>query len=107
MPESAAFSGKTAAWLHGLDVSPCEPIKAILPGDGESLERGGICVRRAQLDDCEVVVRRGFKTTSLVRTLSDLSRELTLTEAVVIADIALHAGLIHRADLSEWVSLRA
>jgi len=49
----------------------------------------------------------GFKTTSLVRTLSDLSRDLSLTETVVVADMALHAGLIHRAELSEWVGRRA
>lgn len=107
MPTSAAFSGKTAAWLHGLDVAPCEPIEAILPGDGEGWERGGVSVRRAALDDCEVVVRRGFRTTSLVRTLSDLSRKLSLVEAVVITDMALHAGLIQPADLREWVDCRA
>ena len=106
LPASAAFAGRTAAWLHGLDVAACEPIEAILPGDGEGWERGGIAVRRAALDDCEVVVRRGFRTTSLVRTLSDLSRKLSLTEAVVIADMALHAGLVRRADLSEWVDRR-
>jgi hypothetical protein len=104
---SAVFSGQTAAWLHGLDVPPCEPIEAILPGEGEGWERGGIRLRRAALDDCEVVVRRGFKTASLVRTLSDLSSELSLTEVVVIADMALDAGLIHRGDLSEWIDRRA
>jgi hypothetical protein len=107
MPETAAFSGLTAGWLHGLDVAPTEPIEVILPGDGEGWERGGVSVRRAALDACEVVVRRGFRTTSLVRTLSDLNRKLSLVEAVVITDMALHAGLIHRAQLSEWVDRRA
>jgi very-short-patch-repair endonuclease len=107
MPEAAAFSGKTAAWLHGLDVAPCEPIEAILAGDGEGWERGGLSVRRAALDDCEVVVRRGFRTTSPVRTVSDLTRKLSLVEAVVITDMALRAGLIHHAELSEWVHRRA
>jgi Protein of unknown function (DUF559) len=104
---AAAFSGKTAAWLHGIDVAPCEPIEAILAGDGEGWERAGVSVRRAALDDCEVVVRHGFRTTSLVRTLSDLSRKLSVVEAVVITDMVLHAGLIHRAELSEWVDRHA
>src|SRR3979411_1775676 len=52
LPASAAFSGKTSAWLHGLDVAPCEPVEAILSGDGEGWERGGLSVRRAALDDC-------------------------------------------------------
>jgi hypothetical protein len=25
------FSGKTAAWLHGLDFEPCDPIEMIVP----------------------------------------------------------------------------
>ncbi len=89
--------------MHGLDVEPCEPIEAILPGDGEGWERGGIRVRRAALDGCDVTVVRGFRTTSLLRTLSDFSRKVSLTEAVVITDMALHAGLIQPADLSDWV----
>lgn len=100
---SAAFAGRTAAWLHGLDVAPCDPIEVILPGDGEGWERGGVSLRRAALDDCEVVARRGFRTTSLLRTLSDLSRRLSVVEAVVITDMALHARLIQRTQLSEWV----
>ena len=107
LPASAAFSGKRAAWLHGLDVSPCEPIEAILPGDGGGWERGGIGVRRAALDDGEVVARRGFRATSLVRTLSDLSRKLSLVEAVVITDMALHAGLVHDTELCAWIDRHA
>ena len=103
LSKTAVFAGRTAAWLHRLDVPPCEPIEVILPGDGESWERGGVSVRRAALDDCEVVVRRGFRTTSVLRTLSDLSRNLSVVEAVVVADMALHARLIQRAELGEWV----
>jgi hypothetical protein len=25
------FSGKTAAWLHGLELEPCDPIEMIVP----------------------------------------------------------------------------
>lgn len=107
LPASAAFSGKTAAWLHGLDVAPADPIEAILPGHGEGWERGGVRVRRAALDDGEVVARRGFRTTSLVRTLTDLSRKLGLVEAVVIADMALHARSINQAELRRWVDRHA
>jgi hypothetical protein len=107
LSETAVFAGRTAAWLHRLDAAPCEPIEVILPGDGEGWERGGVSVHRAALDDCEVVVRRGFRTTSVLRTLSDLSRNLSLVEAVVVADMALHARLIQRAELSGWVNRRA
>ena len=89
-PASTAFSGKTAAWLHGLDV-PCDPIETI----------------RTEVDDCEVVVRRSFRTTSLPRTIFDLSWRLSLVEAVVVADQALHSGLVHRTELSGWIDARA
>jgi hypothetical protein len=87
LPASAAFSGRTAAWLHGLDVAPCEPIDTIL-------------------DSAEVVVRRGFRTTSVMQTLFDISRRLSLVEAVVIADMALHAGLVEAFEFSDWLATR-
>jgi hypothetical protein len=31
LPGGAAFSGRTAAWLHGLDVAPCDPIEVTIP----------------------------------------------------------------------------
>jgi hypothetical protein len=92
LPASAVFSGKTAAWLLGLDVPPCDPIETMLP--------------RAELDNGDVVVRRGFRTTSPARTVFDLSRQLSLVEAVVLADMALHAGLIDRTELSDWIDSR-
>jgi hypothetical protein len=85
-----AFSGKTAAWLHGLDV-PCDPIETIRP----------------EADDCDVVVRRGFRTTSLPRTIFDLSSRLSLVEAVVVADQALHLRLARRGELSGWIDSRS
>jgi very-short-patch-repair endonuclease len=88
-PERAVFAGKTAAWLHGLDVPPCEPIDMIL--------------RRDELHESAVVVRRGFRTTSPVETLFDISRRLSLVEAVVVADMALHAGLVSHTKMSEWI----
>ena len=30
-PPGAVFSGKTAAWLHGLEIEPCDPIEMIVP----------------------------------------------------------------------------
>jgi len=30
-PPGAVFSGKTAAWLHGLEIEPCNPIEMTVP----------------------------------------------------------------------------
>ena len=107
MPEAAVFSGRTAAWLHGMDVTPCEPIEMILPSGADGLGREGVIVYRVALDGSEVVIKRGFRTTSLMRTLFDLSWKLSLVEAVVIADMALHGGLVRLAELAEWVECQA
>jgi very-short-patch-repair endonuclease len=53
------------------------------------------------------VVVRGFRATSRLRTLSDISRVVSLVEAVVVTDMALHAGMIKRSHLNEWVGRRA
>ena len=78
------LTGRTAAWLYGLDVAPCDPVE-IEP-------------------DCrDAVVLRGFRATPLLRTLFDLNRRLTLVEAVVVTDMALHSGLVRRSELSDWI----
>jgi hypothetical protein len=41
IPPAAAFSGLTAAWLHGLDVAGCDPIEVTIPkGVGVSARTG-------------------------------------------------------------------
>jgi very-short-patch-repair endonuclease len=103
LPEQAAFSGLTAAWLHGLDVSLCDPIEVTIPRDVGVSSRAGIRVSRARLSESEVVCIRGLRATAMVRTLSDLCRRLPLTEAVVIADAALH---MRRVTLDQLGSMK-
>jgi very-short-patch-repair endonuclease len=99
LPPTAVFSGLTAAWLHGLDVEPCEPIEVTVPpGIGVSA-RSGIAVRRAALAPQEVIRLRGRRATSILRTLSDVCIRSNVTEAVVVADMALRADLLRVADL--------
>ena len=107
LPPMAVFSGLTAAWLHGLDVVPCEPIEVTIPkGTGVSA-RSGLMVRRGAVPASEVVNLRGMRATSILRTLSDVCVRLSITEAVVIADMALHAGLTRLPDLKSLCSSRA
>ncbi len=102
LPQSAVFSGLTSAWLHGLDVGHCEPIEVTIPKGGRVSARSGFVVRRAAVAASEIVSLRGVRTTSILRTLSDLCIRLSEIEAVVIADMALHAGLTKLADLSSF-----
>ena len=103
LPPVAALSGRTAAWLHGLDVPPFNPIQVTIPKGCGISGRAGISIRRAPLEDRQVVSRQGMRTTSLLRTILDLGRTLSLVEAVVIADAALHQRRLTLDDLREAV----
>jgi hypothetical protein len=103
LPLVAAFSGRTAAWLHGLDVQPCDPVEVTLPPGCGIAVRAGLVVRRADLAAGEVEMRKGLPTTSAVRTLADLGRRPPLPEAVALLDTALHDGLLDVSALCGWV----
>jgi very-short-patch-repair endonuclease len=104
LPAGAAFSGRTAAWLHGLDVVPCDPIEVTIPEPFGSGRRSGASVRRAALAREEIVRRRGLPTSSALRTVIDLGGRDPLTEGVVAADLFLHAALVTIAELRAYVA---
>jgi len=93
------FSGRTAAWLHGLDLPPCDPVEVTVPREAGVSGLVGVSVRRAPLGDDEVVVRRGMPATSALRTIVDLGSRPPLMEAVVAVDMALQRRLVGLAQL--------
>ena len=104
LPPGAAFSGCTAAWLHGLDVVPCDPIEVTIPEPIGGGRRAGVSVRRAALASEEIVLRRGLPATAALRTVVDLGGRNPLTEGVVAADLFLHARLVTMAGLLAYVA---
>jgi very-short-patch-repair endonuclease len=64
----------------------------------------GIALRRCDLYAGEIVCIRGLPATSIARTIADLAGRISLTEAVVIADAALHNRRIRLAQLKVWAS---
>jgi very-short-patch-repair endonuclease len=102
LPVGAAFSGRTAVWLHGLDIVPGGPIEVTIP-DLIRRRCAGASVRRADLAGEEIVLRHGLPTTSALRTVVDLGGRDPLTEAVVTADLFLHARLVSIAELRTYV----
>jgi very-short-patch-repair endonuclease len=102
LPPSAAFSGLTAAWLHGIDVTPCDPIDATVPKNAGVSSRAGMALHRSPLPGGDVVQMRGVSATSMARTIGDLCGRLILTEAVVIADAAMHSHRISLAEINSW-----
>jgi hypothetical protein len=104
LPAGAAFSGHTAAWLHGLDVAPCDPIEVTIPEPIGSGRRAGAAVVRAALGTEETVLRRRLPTTSPLRTAVDLGGRNPLTEGVVAADLFLHAELVSMVELRNYLA---
>lgn len=105
LPPEAAFSGLSAAWLHGLDVEPCDPIEVTIPKAAGVSGRAGLAVRQSPLEVVEAV--DGMRVTPPIRTVGEICSRLGLVDAVVIADMALHAGLVNIAELKSWTTAHA
>lgn len=104
---AAVLSGWTAAWAHGIVADFPKVVEVTVPdGLGVPL-RMGMVIRRRFLDADDVVCIRGRRTTSICRTLRDLSLRTSLTEAVVLVDAVLHAGLLELSYLRTWIATRS
>jgi uncharacterized protein DUF559 len=102
LPQVAIFSGQSAAWLHGLDVPPCNPIEVTVPSTVGISRRAGLRLRRCSVPEHEVVLRKGLRTASATRTMADLGCRLPIVHAVIALDMAMHARLVNAAQLRQW-----
>src|SRR2546422_4370696 len=91
LPTRAVFSGRTAAWLHGLDLPPCDPIEVTAPVASSPRRVAGISIQRSA--EIERSLAKRLPVTTRVRTVADLGRRLPLVEAVTVLDMALHRPL--------------
>jgi very-short-patch-repair endonuclease len=89
---AAVFIGRTAAWLHGLDLSPTHPIEVAVPLASGIRSRPGLVVRRSDVSIGDVMKIRSLPTTPVRRTLADLCRRVPDAEALVALDAALRRG---------------
>lgn len=103
LPCDHAFSGPTAAWLWGIDLPPCEPIEVTVGRNVPIRARAGIRLRRAALPQSDIVMRRGFRVTSPLRTVRDLGSRRDLSESVVAIDMALRARLVEVSEIRSYV----
>src|SRR2546422_4395485 len=60
LPTRAVFSGRTAAWLHGLDLPPCDPVEVTVPSAAQSSRVTGTAGRCSAISASETVTRRGL-----------------------------------------------
>lgn len=93
----------TAAQLHALVLlRPPRPDRIVLTvpaTDRGHADLAGIHRHRAALPAEHVTVVDGVPTTTVARTLIDLSRALPLRDGLIAADAALHTGLVTRDEL--------
>ena len=100
LPE-VVFSGRTAGWLHGLNLPPEEPVEVIVQ-DVRVSSRAGLRLHRTNLKPEDVVRLRGLPVTSALRTAVDLGSRRPLVEAVVALDMALHKRIVTLVKLRSF-----
>jgi len=95
LPNGAAISGGSAAFLYGADILDSEaPVEVTLPPRVWMKGQPGIAVRHSELGAGDVVSRIGIRATSPVRTAFDVARRGRSGDAVVAVDALLvHCGL--------------
>lgn len=101
LPASAVFVGKTAAWMHGLDVDPANPVEVAIAAHLDLRSRAGLHIRECEPTD-EIVSIRGVRATTLERTLLDIADRWPAIEALVVVDMALARGLITSEGLHRY-----
>jgi very-short-patch-repair endonuclease len=102
LPSEAIFAASTAAWLFGLDLKPVDPVEVVVPPSSSLRSRAGLSVRRCEVPEDEIVSVRGFRASSVVRTLVDLCLGRSAIEALVAIDMAVHAGLTEPSALHRY-----
>lgn len=101
LPKGSALSGFSAARVLGLDVSLPKRPEVVVPPEVGVAARRQATIRRVILTPEDLTISRGLPVTTPSRTCFDLAGRLSLVEAVVLVDMALHTGLL---DLAAWHS---
>jgi very-short-patch-repair endonuclease len=104
LPPEAIFAGQTAAWLHGLDLKPTDPIEIAIPPQ-LTVRRHGLRVRRCEVVPSDTEMIRGLRATSPFRTLLDLCITKTPVESLIAIDMALHLNLIDKTKLEHYADV--
>jgi very-short-patch-repair endonuclease len=102
LPPDSVFAGATAAWLHGLDLRPNDPVEIVVPVSSRLRSRDGLRVRRCDVSRKDIASVRGLRATTARRTLVDLCRHLSAVEALVAIDAAVASGLADPAALRRY-----
>lgn len=106
LPPDIVFIGASAAWLHGLDLEPADPVEVAAPAQSGVRSRSGLVVRRCALPRDEVVSIRRLRAASLPFTLAGLCLSRSPVEALVAIDMAIHLGLTDTVALRRYAETK-
>jgi hypothetical protein len=98
----AVVSHHTAALIHGLNLlASAENTVAVTrpPDTGSRTGKPGVRLRSAGLPARHVTAKFGIPVTTVARTVVDLARLTPFREGLVVADSALHAKQVTKAEL--------
>ena len=103
LPPSAAFSGRTAAYLHGATqlADATTPVEVSVPTGVRFGPAAGLRVRQVGLPERDVCTVQRHRCTSGLRTALDIARCEPLAEAVVALDVLLALVVVGRGELAE------
>ena len=94
------LSHQTAALVHEIDLVGCELTHvSMYSKSGRAGVRNGVHRHLTSLPEDHVTRRFGLPVTTVARTVVDLARTATFSEAVVAADSALFRGLVSPLEL--------
>jgi very-short-patch-repair endonuclease len=103
IPTAAAFSGRTAAYLHGAtelaDVR--NPVEISVPTGVRFGPIAGLRIRQVQLPGTDVQEVKRRRCTTGLRTALDIARLEPLTEAVAALDVLLARAVVGKGELGE------
>ena len=109
IPDGAAASDHTAAWVYGADTHPpgqrhdLRPMCVVRHGFGRPTPDRAL-TRQTVLPDPDVVELDGVAVTSPLRTASDLLRLSWRPYALAAVDTMARAGVVDPAEVAEFVA---
>lgn len=104
-PPGAVFSHRSALIIHGLPIpyfpqSEAPYVEFVHPKFG--VRRTSTLIRKREMSDDDVVVINGIRTTSVVRTLFDIARDLPLAFAVAVVDEAIRQSHVSAGEVEAY-----